>query len=158
MTIKELRISKNLTQTEAANLTGLSLRTYQNYEYENSTRDLFKINHIINILSHYERYTENTGIYTIEEIKSILSKILNTSSISYVYLFGSYSKNEANEKSDIDFLISDEVKGLEFIGLYDEIKKAFNKQIDLIRIDSLKENFAFLNEILKTAIKVYEKH
>ena len=158
MTIKELRISKNLTQTEAANITGVSLRTYQNYEYENSTRDLFKINHIINILSHYERYTENTGIYTIEEIKSILSKVLNTSSISYVYLFGSYSKNEANEKSDIDFLISDEVKGLEFIGLHDEIKKAFNKEIDLIRIDSLKENFAFLNEILKTAIKVYEKH
>ena len=154
MTLKELRISKNLTQTEAANLTGLSLRTYQNYEYENSTRDLFKINHIINILSHYERYTENTGIYTIEEIKSILSKVLNTSSISYVYLFGSYAKNEANEKSDIDFLISDEIKGLEFIGLAEELCSKLHKKVDLIRIDDLKNNYEFLNEILATGVKI----
>ena len=44
--IKELRIKKGLTQKEAATLVGLSLRTYQNYEYEKSTRDKFKINQI----------------------------------------------------------------------------------------------------------------
>ena len=32
MSIKELRISKGLTQEEAAKIVGLSLRTYQNYE------------------------------------------------------------------------------------------------------------------------------
>ena len=46
MSIKELRINKGLTQNEAAKLVGLSLRTYQNYEYGASTRDMFKINNI----------------------------------------------------------------------------------------------------------------
>ena len=47
MNIKELRINKGLTQNEAAKLVGLSLRTYQNYEYGASTRDMFKLNNII---------------------------------------------------------------------------------------------------------------
>ena len=157
MNIKNLRISKDLTQQEAANLVGLSLRTYQNYEYEKSKRDMLKINYIMTTLTNYSKYSESKGIYTLKEIEDILNKVLAETPISYAYLFGSYAKNEASEKSDIDILISDEVKGLEFIGVHDSIKTAFNKEIDLIRIDSLRENFEFLNEILKTAIKVYEK-
>ena len=50
MKIKDLRLSKGLTQTQAANMVGLSLRTYQNYEGGFSTRDLFKINNIISYI------------------------------------------------------------------------------------------------------------
>ena len=66
MMIKELRIKKGLTQKEAATLVGLSLRTYQNYEYEKSTRDKFKINQIISLLDQYQRISIDKGIYTIE--------------------------------------------------------------------------------------------
>nr|MDE6655868.1 helix-turn-helix domain-containing protein [Anaeroplasmataceae bacterium] len=54
MKIREIRIKKGLTQAQAAQITGLSLRTYQNYEYEVSKRDKFKFQQILRILTEYE--------------------------------------------------------------------------------------------------------
>ena len=107
--IREIRISKGLSQIEAAKIVGLSIRTYQNYEYGNSTRDKFKINQIISILSNYNKYTLSTGIYNIEEIKSISNELLKDTDVSFVYLFGYYAKGKATPSSDIDLLISDEI-------------------------------------------------
>ena len=154
MSIKELRINKGLTQNEAAKLVGLSLRTYQNYEYGTSTRDMFKINNIIKILNEYQKYSEDKGILSTKEIFEICSNVLKKYNVSYAYLFGSYAKGIANEKSDIDILISDEVKGLEFIGLAEELCSKLHKKVDLIRIDDLKNNYEFLNEILATGVKI----
>lgn len=157
MIIKELRIKKGLTQKEAATLVGLSLRTYQNYEYEKSTRDKFKINQIISLLNQYQRITIDKGIYTIEEIKDKVTQIAKERELSFVYLFGSYAKGTMNEKSDIDLLVSNEIKGLEFLGLVDELAQNLNKRVDVVRIDDLKNNFEFLNEILATGVKIYRK-
>ena len=157
MSIKDLRISKRLTQKEAAEIVGLSLRTYQNYEYEASTRDKFKIDNILKILNEYQKYTEEKGILTNDEIVNTVSLVLSKYNVSYAYLFGSYAKGLANEKSDVDILISDEVKGLEFIGLVDELRSALHKKVDLIRIDDLKNNYDFLNEVLTTGVKLFER-
>lgn len=157
MMIKELRIKKGLTQKDAATLVGLSLRTYQNYEYEKSTRDKFKINQIISLLNQYQRITVDKGIYTIEEIKDKVTQIAKERELSFIYLFGSYAKGTMNEKSDIDLLVSNEIKGLEFLGLVDELAQNLNKRVDVVRIDDLKNNFEFLNEILATGVKIYGK-
>ena len=154
MSIKDLRISKGLTQKEAAEIVGLSLRTYQNYEYEASTRDKFKIDNILKILNEYQKYTEEKGVLSNDEIVNTVSLVLGKYNISYAYLFGSYAKGIANEKSDIDILISDEVKGLEFIGVAEELCSKLHKKVDLIRIDDLKNNYEFLNEILATGVKI----
>ena len=153
--IRELRIEKGLTQDEAAKLTGLSLRTFQNYEYEKSTRDKFKIEQIIKILDNYEKYSEDKGIVTLDYIKEKVTNTLKDTNISFVYLFGSYASGEATEKSDIDLLISSEEKGLNFIFLQENLKTNLHKRIDLIRIDDLKDNFDFLNVILTKGIKIY---
>ena len=42
MTLKELRLSKKITQKEAAELTGISLRSYKQYENDES-----KVNSLI---------------------------------------------------------------------------------------------------------------
>ena len=157
MSIKDLRISKGLTQKEAAEIVGLSLRTYQNYEYEASTRDKFKIDNILKILNEYQKYTEEKGILSNDEIVNTVSLVLSKYNVSYAYLFGSYANGLANEKSDVDILISDEVKGLEFIGLVDELRSALHKKVDLIRIDDLKNNYNFLNEVLTTGVKIFER-
>ena len=157
MSIKDLRISKGLTQKEAAEIVGLSLRTYQNYEYEASTRDKFKIDNILKNLNEYQKYTEEKGVLSNDEIVNTVSLVLSKYNVSYAYLFGSYANGLANEKSDVDILISDEVKGLEFIGLVDELRSALHKKVDLIRIDDLKNNYNFLNEVLTTGVKIFEK-
>ena len=76
MEIRTLRTNKGLTQSEAASLVGLSLRTYQNYESGASFRDTFKKNNIIRILKEYEPYSSKKGIYPyiFSSVNSISSK------------------------------------------------------------------------------------
>ena len=157
MTIKEIRKRKKLTQLEAANLIGLSLRTYQNYELEISKRDKFKIENIKKILMEYEKITPEKGILEIDEIKEVVKKIFENTDVSYVYLFGSYANDKATEKSDIDLLVSNELKGLRYVGIYEQLTNDMHKKIDLVRIDDLMNNFDFLNNILKEGIKIYER-
>lgn len=157
MQIKDIRLSKGLTQIEASKIVGLSLRTYQNYEGGFSSRDTFKINNIIRILNEYEQYSENKGIYTKKKIKELAQPIFEKYGISYAYLFGSYVKDKANEKSDIDILVSGEAKGFKFLQLQSDLIDTFKKQIDLIRSSDLKNNEEFLNEILETGEKIYGK-
>ena len=44
-------------------------------------------------------------IYTIENIKDIVIPIANKYNVQSIYLFGSYARGEANENSDLDFLV-----------------------------------------------------
>ena len=157
MEIRTLRTNKGLTQSEAASLVGLSLRTYQNYESGASFRDTFKKNNIIRILKEYEPYSSKKGIYTIEQIKSIANPILKEYGVKYAYLFGSYAKKKASVKSDIDILISNDVKGMKMFGLHADLMDALHKEVDIIRIDDLSKNQEFLDEILLGGIKIYSK-
>ena len=84
--------------------------------------------------------------------------IFDNYEISYAYLFGSYAKNKAKEKSDIDILVSSETKGLKFIQLQNDLINALKKEVDLIRSSDLKDNEEFLNEILETGEKIYGKN
>ena len=44
-------------------------------------------------------------IYTIDEIKAIAAPIARSYGVAAMYLFGSYARGEATEKSDLDFRI-----------------------------------------------------
>ena len=153
--IKELRISKNLSQGEAANLVGLSTRTYQNYEYGKSTRDTFKIKAIIKTLNDYEPYSETKGILPLGLIKDKAVEVFKKYNVNYAYLFGSYSKGKMTESSDIDILISTQEKGMSFVSIVEDLHDLFHKQVDLINLKDVISNFAFLDDVLKNAIKLY---
>lgn len=112
MTIKDIRTKKKLTQQEAADLLGLSLRTYQNYELEVSKRDKLKIDYFKKTLNEYERITPNKGILSFEEIKDVVYNVFKDTDVSYVYLFGSYATNNATAISAVDLLVSNEIKGV----------------------------------------------
>lgn len=155
--IKELRLSKGLSQIDAANLVGLSIRTYQNYEYGKSTRDTFKIKEIVRILNDYEQFTETKGILTIDQIKTITKDVFDKYDVKYAYLFGSYSKGTMSESSDVDILISTDEKGMSFVSISEDLHDALHKQIDLINLKDTISNLAFLDEVLKTAIKIYDR-
>ncbi len=81
-------------------------------------------------------------IYTIDEIKSIVVPIAKRHSVSRVFLFGSYARGEADEKSDIDIRIdSDNLRNLFALGgLYADLEDAFGKSLDLVTTSSLREN------------------
>ena len=98
-------------------------------------------------------------IYTIEEIKKILFKILKDTDVERAILFGSYAKNTPNKNSDLDILIDSngKIKGLKFYAITENIRGKFDKKVDVIDKSEVDKNSKIEKEIEKTGIVVYEK-
>ena len=98
-------------------------------------------------------------IYSIEEIRTILKKILIDTPVDSVILFGSYAKNEATENSDIDLIIDTKqiLMGFKLFSLITKIEETFHKQIDAFEKSEVIENSEIDEEIKKTGVIVYEK-
>ncbi len=98
-------------------------------------------------------------IYTLEEIKAILTKILKNTTVYNVILFGSYAKNLADKNSDIDLVIDtrETLMGFKLYSLITKIEEAFNKQVDAFEKTEIIENSKIDKEIKKTGVVVYEK-
>jgi uncharacterized protein len=70
----------------------------------------------------------------IPKIKEILFK----KNIKKAGIFGSYARGDQKEDSDIDILIEPtEGMGLEFYGLYNDLKKELGMKVDLLTYDSI---------------------
>jgi len=151
--LRETRIKKSLTQNEAAELLGISRRTYQKYE----STDVFdeKYQYLLYKMKSKTVIDEYHGILSIDYIKAAVNDILKNYNIKSCYLFGSYAKGKAKETSDIDLMIDSDITGLDFYGLIEELRVRLNKKIDLLTLNSLSNNSAMLVEILKDGIKIY---
>lgn len=60
--------------------------------------------------------------------------------VKKAYLFGSYSRNEANENSDIDILVElDHTKpiGLQFFTYGDQLQTLLKKKVDVVSYEGL---------------------
>ncbi len=153
-TLKAIRQKNNLTQNEAAKYLNISRRTYQIYESLNNYNN-YKYIYMLDKLSKYNYIDEENGILSIDSIRTIISNILKNYDVSYCYLFGSYAKNKANEKSDVDLLIETTVTGLKFFGLIEELREALKKKVDLLTTVSLENSIELTKEILKDGVKIY---
>ena len=98
-------------------------------------------------------------IYTIEEIKKILSEILKDKPVYQVILFGSYAKKNATKDSDIDLIIDtkSKLKGFALLKLICQIEEKLQKEIDCFEKYEIVENSLIDKEIRKTGVIVYEK-
>ncbi len=157
MTLKELRLSKEMTQSQVADLVGISLRSYKEYENDPNKINTIKYNYILNELSKVDYIDEEHGILKIDMIKKIVFDVFADYEVQYCYLFGSYAKNNANESSDVDLLVSTKTTGMAFFGMAERLREALHKKVDLLNIEQLTNNQVLLNEILKDGIKIYGK-
>lgn len=153
--LKELRISKKLTQEEASALLGVSLRSYKSYENDPSKKSTIKYQYLFETLEKFNPIDEEHGILTIDDIKTACKMVLDEYSVKYCVLFGSYAKGKATELSDVDLLISSDVTGLRFFGIAERLREELHKKVDLLDLRQLKNNEELLDEILKDGIRVY---
>lgn len=100
-------------------------------------------------------------IYTLDEIKNIAQPVFASyDSIERAYLFGSYARNEATRKSDLDFMVvlkNDEVESFkDELRVSTDLMEAFDKHVDTIN------NFEVYKIMPKTferdKILIYEKN
>ncbi|MBQ9745633.1 MAG: nucleotidyltransferase domain-containing protein [Clostridia bacterium] len=156
--LKELRISKNMTQAEACALMGISLRSYKSYENDETKSETLRYRGMIDILEKYIPIDEEHGVLTLDSIKEGCKNVFDAYSVKYCILFGSYAKGTATEKSDVDLLISTDVTGLKFYGIAERLRNELKKKVDLLNLKQLAGNPELLDEILKDGIKIYEQY
>ena len=66
------------------------------------------------------------AIYTLDKIKDIVNPIANKYNVQAIYLFGSYARGDADENSDLDFLVfgGNEFKLTNIFALAEELRVA----------------------------------
>ena len=92
---------------------------------------------------------------SIKQIKDIIQPIMNRYGIKDIYLFGSYARGEANNKSDVDiYCEKGNIKSLIDQGMMeDELEEALNKKVDVIFDTSVKDEF-LESQIMEDLIKI----
>lgn len=155
MTIKELRQTKNITQDQAAKLIGVSRKTYIGYEKDELLLSGFKRESIYNAINNYGYIDETHGILSIDDIKKICEGIFKRYNVEYAYLFGSYAKHCATERSDVDLLVVGNISGLQYFEFLEMLREGLKKNIDVLDRAQLLKNDVLLNNILKDGIKIY---
>jgi len=104
-------------------------------------------------------------VYTIEQIKERIVPVAQKYNLPAVYLFGSYARGEATEKSDIDFLVDKtgtSIRGLFALGgLYNDLSEAVNKEISLVTTDALEQKHVkeespwFIENLNKDKVRIH---
>ena len=153
--LKKLRIEKKLTQQQVAQLVGISLRSYKSYENDEKKQGTIKYKFMLEQLQKVNPIDEEHGIVDIDYIKEKCSAVFNNYKVEYCYLFGSYAKGTANEKSDVDLLISSDVRGLKYFGMVEELRTNLKKKVDALDINQLNNNMDLVQEVLKIGVKIY---
>ncbi|MBQ9377658.1 MAG: nucleotidyltransferase domain-containing protein [Schwartzia sp.] len=94
---------------------------------------------------------------TVAEIHDAVLPLAERYGLDRVFLFGSYARGDATEKSDVDFRIDrGKMRGFEFGGLYEDMKEALQKDVDIMTTKQLDENF--LSAIRGEEILIYDRN
>lgn len=96
-------------------------------------------------------------LYSIDELKQIITPIAQKHGVKRVCVFGSYGRNEATNKSDVDLLI-DKGKIRTLVHLYAfqlDAESALKKNVDLITSGT--DNQEFLELIKPDEVLLYEQ-
>ena len=136
-------------------------QNYKMYQFRVKKSDTDLINKLDNIDNRNAYITSlvlndiKPGILTIKEIKNRIRPIVEKHHIKDVYLFGSYARGEANEKSDVDIYCSsgDVETLLDEAGLVEEFEEALGKKVDVVTIGSEMHDF-FRQQLEEDMIKI----
>jgi hypothetical protein len=91
-------------------------------------------------------------IYTIQEIKSKLQLIAEKYQLAAIYLFGSYARGTADEKSDIDLAVDlsgSMISGLMFFELEETIQSLFTVPVDVLTVDEIMTGKSYIIQQLR---------
>jgi len=95
-------------------------------------------------------------LYTLEELKQLIVPVVSRYDVDRVYVFGSYARGDADERSDIDLRIdADRLRTFDLCGLMVRLEEALKTEVDVIPTDSMRKEF--LASIKQEEVMVYER-
>ena len=97
----------------------------------------------------------NPSVLTIKQIKIRILPVMAKHNIHEIFLFGSYARGEANNKSDVDiYCESGDIKTLIDQGFFeDELEEALGKEVDIVFIGSQMDDY-FKQQMEEDLIKL----
>ncbi len=88
-------------------------------------------------------------------IKERITPVCKKYPIKKAYLFGSYARGDANEKSDVDLRIEGDIKSFFMLGgIYSDLEAALGREIDLL--SRLPDSEKFKENLQKDEVLLYE--
>ena len=93
---------------------------------------------------------------SIPRIRECIAPVCKKYPIRRAYLFGSYARGNATEKSDVDLRIEGDIKSFFMLGgIYSELSDALGTELDLL--SRLPESEAFKENLKKDEVLLYER-
>ena len=154
--LRRKRKDLEITQLQAANACGVSLRTYQTYEETNNTNATY--DELLKKLDEMGVLDGSNYIASVRGIKLACRQLFPQKypEIKCAYLYGSYARGEATGKSDIDILVVlNEPMGLRYFGIASSLSEILHKEVDLQSYEQLVNNAPMIKDILVEGIKIY---
>ena len=98
-------------------------------------------------------------ILTIEKITAMVKPLAQKYHVKEVYLFGSYARGEADENSDLDFLVfgGEGFKLTKIFAFAEELREILQKRVDVFEINEINQDSEFYKTIMREKVLVVEK-
>ncbi len=96
-------------------------------------------------------------VYTIPELKTILSPAFAEYGVKRAVLFGSYAKGVATPLSDVDLVVDSGLRGLAFFGLLESVATALDTPVDLIDVSQIERGSRIDREVAQSGVKIFEQ-
>ncbi|MCI8816028.1 MAG: nucleotidyltransferase domain-containing protein [Angelakisella sp.] len=95
-------------------------------------------------------------IFTIGDITRLVKPIAEKYKVQEIYLFGSYARGEADESSDLDFLVfgGENFKPTMIFSLAEELREVLKKDVDVFEITEINKDSDFYRTIMKERLLV----
>ena len=93
-------------------------------------------------------------IYTVSELRDTLNPVFAQYGVRSAVLFGSYSKGQATERSDVDLLVDSGLRGLAFFGLLESVVTALDVPVDMIDVMQLERGSLIDRESRKSGVQI----
>ena len=98
-------------------------------------------------------------IYSLSDIRDILSRALRDTPVKQAILFGSYAKGCPREESDLDLVVDMDGKhqNFAFWGVYETLRNAFSIPVELFEKSEIIPGQEADQEIQRTGVVVYDR-
>jgi len=97
------------------------------------------------------------AVYTLERLKELIIPLMKRyEDIERAYIFGSYARGEADEKSDVDVHIdADKLDTMKMCGLMVKLERLLGLPVDVVPTDSIPEKY--LKVLKEHEVLIYER-
>ena len=95
-------------------------------------------------------------VFTTEHIAAMVKPLADKYRVKEIYLFGSYARGEADENSDLDFLVfgGDMFKRTMIFALAEDLRETLKKKVDVFEIGEVNPDSDFYKTIMKEKVLV----